>query len=418
MRRPGGDGAVMDSAESLAALVCQKAESARHDIIDLCASLVAAPSITPPGDTRAAAAAAIEWLALHGLEARVIGDREDMPNVVVEVPGTEPGPHLILNGHLDTMGPGDASRWTVPQFELSRRDGRLYGLGMGNMKGAVAAMCAATAILSQNACELTGTVTLLLVSDEVRFGDHGARYVLEHEPRMHGDAVISGEGSGWMSLAVAEKGVAWLDLRASGSAGHASAALKGETAPARLARVLCRLDELNDWHVEPPPDLAGALSDSAHPGRRVAVNAGILEAGDSRSMIAPDARAELDVRLPPGLTLDSLDARVLECLEGSNVDYGRRRSWEANWTDPADALAQTVSSAARLVRGEPPVLTVRHPASDAMRWRSLGRPAVCYGPQPTLSAGVDDYAVEQDVIDCCAVYTLAALRYGHSLRPD
>ena len=72
----------------------------------------------------------------------------------------------------------------------------------------------------------------------------------------------------------------------------------------------------------------------------------------------------------------------------------------------------------RLVRGEPPVLTVRHPASDAMRWRSLGRPAVCYGPQPTLSAGIDDYAVEQDVIDCCAVYALSALLYGRSPRPD
>ena len=407
-----------ESPESLGALVRPQAEAARAEIIELCGALVAAPSITPPGDTRAAASAAIEWLAARGLPARVISDRQDMPNIVVEVPGTEPGPHLILNGHLDTMGPGDASRWTVPQFELSKRDGRLYGLGMGNMKGAVAAMCAAAVILAQNAGELAGTVTLLLVSDEVRFGDHGARFALETDPRLRGDAVISGEGSGWMTLAVAEKGVAWLDLRASGSAGHASAALSGETAPARLARALCRLDELNDWYVEPPPALAGALSDPAHPGRRVAVNAGIVEAGDARSMIAPDARAELDVRLPPGLTLASLDARVLECLEGSNVDYGRRRSWEANWTDPADALAQAVSSAARLVRGEPPVLTVRHPASDALRWRSLGRPAVCYGPQPTLSAGVDDYAVEQDVIDCCAVYTLAALRYGHSLRPD
>ena len=408
----------MDSAESLAAVAGQEAEAARHDIIELCAALVAAPSITPPGDTRAAAAAAIEWLALRGLEARVVADRDDMPNVVMEVAGAEPGPHLILNGHLDTMGPGDASRWTVPQFELTPEGGRLYGLGMGNMKGAVAAMCAAAVILSRHAGELAGTVTLLLVSDEVRFGDHGTRYVLEHDPRMRGDAVISGEGSGWMTLAVAEKGVAWLDLQASGTAGHASAALRDETAVARLAGALHRLDGFNDWHVEPPPALAGALSDPAHPGRRVAVNAGILEAGDARGMIAPGARAELDVRLPPGLSLESLDARVLECLEGSDVDYRRGRSWEANWTDPTDALARAVSSAARSVRGAPPVLTVRHPASDAMRWRSLGRPAVCYGPQPTLSAGIDDYAIEQDVIDCCAVYALAALLYGRSLRPD
>ena len=406
-----------DAPESLAALVGPQAEAARPDIVELCRALVAAPSITPPGDTRAAAGAAIEWLAARGLVARVIGDREDMPNVVVEVPGAEPGPHLILNGHLDTMGPGDASRWTVPQFELTPRDGRLYGLGMGNMKGAVAAMCAATAILSQHKDSLAGTVTLLLVSDEVRFGGHGARFALEHDRRLRGDAVISGEGSGWMTLAVAEKGVAWLDLRARGSAGHASAAVRGDTAVARLAGALHRLDDLNDWHVDPPPALAYSLGDPARPGRRVAVNAGVVEAGDARGMIAPEARAELDVRLPPGLSLESLDERVREFLEGTGVEYRRSRSWEANWTDPDDDLAQAVSSAARLVKGEPPVLTVRHPASDAMRWRSLGRPAVCYGPQPTLSAGVDDYALEQDVVDCCAVYTLAALTYGRSRWP-
>ena len=404
--------------EWLATLVGSRAEAARAGIVELCGALVAAPSITPPGDTRAAADAAIGWLAARGLEPRVISEREDMPNIVVEVSGAEPGPHLILNGHLDTMGPGDASRWTVPQFELTPLDGRLYGLGMGNMKGAVAAMCAAMEILSEHPRDLAGTVTLLLVSDEVRFGDHGARFVLERDPRMRGDAVISGEGSGWMTLAVAEKGVAWLDLRASGAAGHASAALRGETAVARLADGLHRLDELNDWHVEPPPALAGALSDPAHPGLRVALNAGILEAGDARGMIAPDARAELDVRLPPGLSLEALDARVLQILEDSGVEYRRGRSWAANWTDPADGLAQAVSSAAHLVRGDPPVLTVRHPASDAMRWRSLGRPAVCYGPQPTLSAGVDDYAIAQDVIDCCAVYALAALHYSQSPRPD
>ena len=338
----------MEIPESLATLVGSQAEAARSGIVELCGALVAAPSITPPGDTRAAAAAAIEWLAARKLEPHVISEREDMPNIVVEVSGARPGPHLILNGHLDTMGPGDASRWTVPQFQLTPLDGRLYGLGMGNMKGAVAAMCAAMEILSEHASELAGTVTLLLVSDEVRFGDHGARFVLEHDRRMHGDAVISGEGSGWMTLAVAEKGMAWLDLRASGSAGHASAALRGETAVARLARALHRLDELNDWHVEPPPALAGALSDPNHPGLRVAVNAGILEAGDARGMIAPDARAELDVRLPPGLSLEALDARALKTLEGSGVEYRRGRSWAANWTDP-----RRRSGAGGVVRGPP-----------------------------------------------------------------
>ena len=77
-----------DNPESLAALVGPQAEAARHDILELCGALVAAPSINPPGDTRAAARAAIEWLTARGLGARVISDRDDMPNVVVEVPSS------------------------------------------------------------------------------------------------------------------------------------------------------------------------------------------------------------------------------------------------------------------------------------------------------------------------------------------
>ena len=59
--------------------------------------------------------------------------------------------------------------------------------------------------------------------------------------------------------------------------------------------------------------------------------------------------------------------------------------------------------------GVPCEVVVRLPGSDARRWRDLGVPAVCYGPQPTLSSGVDDYSSEQDLVDCVKVYARAAL---------
>jgi succinyl-diaminopimelate desuccinylase len=35
--------------------------------------------------------------------------------------------------------------------------------------------------------------------------------------------------------------------------------------------------------------------------------------------------------------------------------------------------------------------------------------AICYGPQPTLSAGIDDYTNEQDVLDCAKIYACTSL---------
>ncbi len=53
----------------------------------------------------------------------------------------------------------------------------------------------------------------------------------------------------------------------------------------------------------------------------------------------------------------------------------------------------------------------RLPASDASRWRRQGVQALCYGPQPTWSAGIDDYADEDEVVRCAALYALTAVEY-------
>jgi succinyl-diaminopimelate desuccinylase len=63
------------------------------------------------------------------------------------------------------------------------------------------------------------------------------------------------------------------------------------------------------------------------------------------------------------------------------------------------------------VVGEPTPYAIRLPASDASRWRRAGVAALCYGPQPTWSAGIDDYAEEDEVLRCASLYTLTALEF-------
>ena len=151
-------------------------DSARDELVALCRGLVAAPSANPPGDTTAVAGVVLEFLARHGIPACTLSRVETMPNVVATVHGYGPGRHLILNVHMDTMPPGDEASWTVPRFELTAREGRLYGLGMGNMKGAVAAMCLAVVVLDRARDAWPGSVTFTAVSDECVFGDNGAAF--------------------------------------------------------------------------------------------------------------------------------------------------------------------------------------------------------------------------------------------------
>ncbi len=382
----------------------------RELLIELCARLVAAPSASPPGRTVEVAQIVEEFLNKAGIETERIAQEADAPNLIGHV-GEGRGRHVVFNAHMDTMQPGDESRWTVPTLQLTRRDGRLYGLGMGNMKGALAAMCVASMVLARHRKTLPGRFTMTAVCDEVMFGERGAVHLLKARPDVHGEFLISGEGPGYMQLAPAEKGLLWLDIEVTGEGGHSSRALTGKTAVAKLSKLLTAIDTVNDMYAAVADEIRGITGGEENVGLRVSLNAGTVSGGGVRSLVATTARAEIDVRLPPGVPARTIEERVRkEAGDDPAVSIVRTKAWDANWTALSNPLVREIASAATTVRGHAPQFVVRLPGSDARRWRDLGVPAACYGPQPTLSAGVDDYASEQDVVDCAKVYARACVR--------
>jgi succinyl-diaminopimelate desuccinylase len=396
-------------SSSLADAVYRDIDAAREELIELCGQLVAAASVNPPGRTVEAAEVVRAYLSGHGIATEMVTADDDAPNIIARVEAGAGGRHVVFNAHMDTMEAGDEAAWTVPITRLSRRDGRLYGLGMGNMKGALAAMCLATAILKRHGNAWKGRLTMTAVCDEVMFGERGAVFLLRERPDVTGDFLISGEGPGFMHFAVAEKGLLWLDVEARSGGGHASRALRGDTAVMKLAAFLARIDAMNEMYATLPRELTGVSGGEGNLGLRLSLNAGTLAAGTVRSQVAPRARAQLDIRLPPGISAQACESMIREQTDGDAISIAVVKSWDANWTALDNPLVVELVTAATLVRGTPPPFVVRLPGSDARRWRELGVPAVCYGPQPTLSAGVDDYANEQDVVDCAKIYARTVL---------
>lgn len=397
-------------SQTLEQQIDREIDEERETIVKLCADFVAAPSMSPPGRTTEVAALVRDYLEAYGIRTTQIDFDGEAPNIVGQVPGSGTGKHVVFNAHMDTMQPGDEGQWTVPILKLSRKDGRLYGLGMGNMKGALAAMCVATAVLKRHDKAFGGLLSMTAVCDEVMFGDRGAVYLLEKRPDLKGDYLISGEGPGFMGLANAEKGLLWLDIEARSYGGHSSRALTGQTAVMKLARVLNELDSINDIYATIPSELAGISGGENNSGMRVSFNTGTISGGGVRSLVATRAVAQIDVRLPPGVTVAHIEEKARTAAKAySDVTVVNVKSWDASWTGLDDMLVRTMAKAVAEVRGKPAEFVVRLPGSDARRWRDLGVPAACYGPQPTLSAGVDDYAEEQDVIDCAKIYARSAL---------
>lgn len=397
--------------EELIRVAREKLEERREEIVRLCADLVAARSVNPPGDTREVAAIVADALARGGIPSRFERRDETMPSVVAELDSGRPGPHLVLNVHLDTMPAGDESSWSVPPYELTRRDGRLYGLGMGNMKGSVAAMIHAARLLREHGEAWNGRVTFTAVSDEVVFGENGAAHLLRSLPDLAGDGVLCGEGPGFKRLSIAEKGVLWLRLSAVGAAGHSSSVKRLGSATARLAEVIARVDRLNGTRIEAPEELRG-LFDSGDPGFELTANVGTLRAGTFVGQVAVEGTAEIDLRVPPGLTIDEAEAMVRRIADKvGGVSVTRLKGWDPNWTPYDGPLGRAWAAAAQALGTPAQELAIRLPASDASRWRLLGVPALCFGPQPVLSSGIDDYAEEDEVLRSAALFTAAAVGF-------
>lgn len=386
-------------------------EARREQIVGLCAELVAAHSVTPPGNTTAPAEVTRAALVALGLDARFESRDPTKPSVVAEVDSGRPGPHLIFNCHLDTMPAGDEAQWSVTPWQLTRSDGRLYGLGMGNMKGSVAAMVHSLHLLSLRD-DWRGRITLLAVSDEVAFGDDGAGYLLERYPDLTGDALLCGEGAGFKRLAIGEKGLLWLRIDASGPVGHSSKARAGGTATSALVQALARIDALSGERPELPSGLSGIEVADDDFGFRLTANIGTISGGTFIGQQATEAAAEIDFRVPPGMTIDELEQRVRELVADlPAVTVARIKGWDANWTDLNDPLLESWQRAHRSISGGAAPLAVRQPASDGSRWRLRGVPALCFGPQPYNSADIDDFAEEDEVLRCVDLFTSTALDY-------
>ncbi|KMO84116.1 hypothetical protein BST22_13885 [Mycolicibacterium chubuense] len=402
------------SVNDLTAQVQDSVDAQREAIVALCAELVAAPSVNPDGDTRAVADVVTRALTDRGIGSHQERLVQTMPSVIAELDSGRPGPHLVLNVHLDTMPPGDESAWSQPVWELTRADGRLYGLGMGNMKGAVAAMVTAAALLAEHQGAWRGRITFTAVSDEVVFGDNGAAFLLREHPDLFGDALICGEGPGFRRLALGEKGVLWVALTAEGPAGHSSAVQRGRSASARIAEAVARVDDLTGRTGTLPAELAAMARSGGDPdpGLVLTANVGTLTAGTFVGQMATAATAEVDLRLPPGIPAADALAMVENAVADiESVRVRRLKGWDANWTAPDAPLTRAWGVASRAVIDAAPTYAIRLPASDASRWRREGVQALCYGPQPTWSAGIDDYADEDEVLRCAALYTLTALEY-------
>src|SRR5262249_15754688 len=190
-------------------------------------------------------------LAEVGLEPTVIESEPRGTSVIARVPGADPGrAGGLLHGDLD-VGPAGGSEWSVPPFEGVEQDGYLWGRGAIDMKDMDAMMLALARHWQRAGIRPPRDVVLAFVADEEAGSRKGARCLVANHPDLFaGCTEAVGEGGGssvtlrddlrLCLIQTAEKGLAWMRLRAHGTPGHGSMVHR-DNAVTALAEAVARL---------------------------------------------------------------------------------------------------------------------------------------------------------------------------------
>ena len=393
------------------------------DAVVLTEELIAAPSPNLPGDETAPVAVMQTWLRHYGLPAgKVLALEPHRPNLIVQIDGARPGPHLALCGHLDTKPVGEAaSEWRTDPFVPTTIGDRMYGLGSTDMKGACAAMLVAGAAYASVADQLSGSLSLVFTADEEYGSKFGAHY-LTQIGAIEADSIILGEPSGvledWDAIRIVSRGFSGFRVAVYGTQTHSSTSdtLPTVNAVEAMARLMVGFRrELKLRYPEHPLCPKGPT-----------INIGVKAFGGYGYGVIPgNAEFWTDVRTVPDMTFEEFRedvanalARVEPELHGATYDFSFPEN--LRWT-PATELKPdhpaVVASvrAAEAVLGEAPPLSAFPGATDACAFHVIGGiPTLAgFGPgQLPLAHGPNEWVSVTSLKQAARMYALTAIEYG------
>ncbi|MDG4832796.1 M20/M25/M40 family metallo-hydrolase [Solwaraspora sp. WMMD1047] len=246
-----------------------------------------------PGEERAVADHVAGRLRAAGAEVELQPVTGDRANVIGRLRGDRPGPTLMLNAHLDTVPPYGMPDALAPRVA----DGRLWGRGAADMKGALAAMLAVVDRLAAPDVTFDGELLLTGVAGEEN-GSPGTRVLTE--AGVGADFAVVGEPTG-LRVGRAHKGAMWAEVTFRGVATHGSVPADGVNAVYHAARFVTAVER----------DLTAVLDRRRHPLLGPAtVNVGVVAGGDRPPMVPASCVVQLDRRWLPSERHDEVLAEL------------------------------------------------------------------------------------------------------------
>jgi acetylornithine deacetylase/succinyl-diaminopimelate desuccinylase-like protein len=395
---------------------------------DLVAQLVAVDTVAA-NETRALAPVA-EVLRKAGIPVQLVESSPGRGNLVARVKGNGRKRPLLLLAHVDVV-PVTGQPWTVPPFQLTEKDGYLYGRGVNDDKGMAAAIVAIALEARKRPAPLSRDLIVALTAGEETGGFAGVRWLVEHHPDLlEAELGLNEAGGGGLQLTddlsrieevdigIAQKAYQSYRVRARGRGGH-SAMPRADLNPIYpLALALQRIGAFSFparvipaarpriaalARVEKPP-LSEALRRTAETGVvspedeavlskdalsnalvRTTCVATMLQGSNQENVLPVSAEAIVQCRLLPGETVEGVREALVRAVGNPEVEVAAMRDFGTGKPMSAQGdVPEAIRRVSRRFWGDVPVVAGFGLAADDGRYLTA-RGALVYGvhPNPT-----------------------------------
>lgn len=275
--------------------IMELCEKRQQEVIDLCQKFIQAKSYS--GQEDKVVAEMKKFCEANGFTDVHV---DKYGNCIAHIKGKKPGKKVLFDGHMDTVPVPDPSAWAHDPFAAEIVDGKIYGRGTSDMKGALSSMAAAASFFAKDLdYDFAGDIYVAGVVHEECFEGIAAREISSY---VKPDYVIIGEAS-LLNVKIGQRGRAEIVVETFGVPAHSANPEKGVNAVYKMGKIIEAIRTLEPTHHD-------VLGD------------GILELTDIKSSPYPGAsvvpdycRATYDRRLLTGETKESVLAPIQALLE-------------------------------------------------------------------------------------------------------
>lgn len=371
-------------------------DETQEELLQLCADLVRHPNVNPPIQPEAITAVIENYFRKYHVPYEKLEPYKGLPIFVASV-GDGNGKTICINGHTDTVPPGDLEKWEFDPYCGTITDTQVWGRGTSDMLCGVAIGMHMARLIVERNIQLHGKLILHLVPDEECGGERGSKWLVDNGYADGVEGVLLPEPTSWNNFETGQKGSVRYIVTCKGTPILGSVcSFAHDHAIFKMMDLLGQLEEMRKiksvFREEQMPVVAYSKEvartilrneDVGDAIDHVTYNVNYITCGKEHILPVEQCEAKINFGIPVGVTNEQVKEKFDELIKNTGhqgISYEIIVDRPSNYTPPEAEIVRIGLEHANELVGRKVDAVYQWASSDARWYRYKGIPALQYGP--------------------------------------